>query len=210
MISNKPKIEDFKETFEKKVFLFVAKISDLKDNQKLPPFVNEEISRIANEKRINEKRASWGLLDYALKNFLKKSDDFEKIYKKDGKPYSRDYFFSFSHSHELVALAISKNNIGVDIEKVGKLKDFSRLLQYICTEDELNKNNLTSDDDLIKLWTKKESAFKLQGGKRFVPSQLETNLITSKTYKIEFNCEYYYITVCLDKDLEISFINLIC
>lgn len=77
----------------------------------------------------------------------------------DGVPSDIDgYVISVSHSDELVVVGVSKNKIGVDIQKAnGKV---SKVIGRVCNEEEIKLGG-----DVVKeivLWSVKESYYKRQ------------------------------------------------
>jgi len=102
---------------------------------------------------------------------------------KNGKPFLKDskYHISLSHSGDFVAAAISKREIGIDIqnisEKVGKIK------KKFLSPDELQK----CDDNLVKMnkyWTAKEALYKAYGkkGLAFIENIVVTPYRDKKSY----------------------------
>ncbi len=83
-----------------------------------------------------------------------------------GKPYCKSHpyiYFSLSHSSNLVALAISDKEVGIDIEKLRPAKD--SLINRVCTKNEID-TILHSENPHIKfteIWTKKEAYLKALG-----------------------------------------------
>jgi 4'-phosphopantetheinyl transferase len=92
---------------------------------------------------------------YNLKNF-----DIEIV---DKKPYfkSREKFFSISHSKNIILVAFSDKNIGVDIEYVEN-RDYKPILERY----NVNIENPTLDD-FYKFWTTFESKIKLNSQEKF-------------------------------------------
>lgn len=101
------------------------------------------------------------------------SKEFE-IDKKDlifsvtesGKPYCKSHpeiHFSLSHSGDLLALAISDKEIGIDIEKLRTAKE--ALITRVCSKNEINKINSSENKDktFTEIWTKKEAYLKALG-----------------------------------------------
>ncbi len=183
-----------------KIFVFVSSVERFKGNRKLPEFAEKEIENTSNQKVLDEKYAAFGLLDWALK-FLKIDDNFENIVKINGKPHSPFFQFSFSHSHGLVAMAICKKDIGIDVEQVDKNRNLDKIKRYVCSLDEMKyAKNMKR---LTKLWTKKESAFKLHGGAHFVPKAICENWC--KTKKIKFENKIFFLSVCADEKRKTKF-----
>ena len=93
-------------------------------------------------------------------------------YNEHGKPYfdgRDDLFFSVSHCGGAVAVAIDDEEVGVDIEEIGRYRE--SLVNYVLNEDECRDKAClvrTGRDDekaasFIEIWTKKEAVFKLLG-----------------------------------------------
>lgn len=81
-------------------------------------------------------------------------------YKPDGKPYLEPSgtFISISHSFPLVAIAISKEKIGIDLEKIQpKLLKIKKKFLHSSEIDWAEKDL----DLLTAIWTIKESLYKL-------------------------------------------------
>ena len=80
----------------------------------------------------------------------------------NGQPYLTgcDLYVSISHSHQMVACALSADPIGIDIERIKPL-DF-KICRHLCTEEEKAYcgENLHR---LFEIWTAKEAYFKKQG-----------------------------------------------
>ena len=83
-----------------------------------------------------------------------------------GKPFLKDHpeiHFNLSHCKNGIAVAVSDQPIGIDIESYRKVSD--SLLRYTMNEEE--QRIITESGDPIKTfteyWTKKEAVFKLRG-----------------------------------------------
>jgi len=96
---------------------------------------------------------------YLLKKIFKKKYGLKETeigYTKNGKPYlknSKNIHFSISHSKDILVIAISNENIGVDIEKI---KDYPKKMHDIINYYPKNKK------DFFKEWTKREAVIKLK------------------------------------------------
>ncbi|MBO5889522.1 MAG: hypothetical protein J6Q58_05220, partial [Clostridia bacterium] len=78
-----------------------------------------EIESTLNMKVKEEKYYAWKVLEYALdKTFGYKIEDFAFSKTQYGKWETCGVYFSISHSHRVVAVAVSNEPIGVDIELV--------------------------------------------------------------------------------------------
>jgi len=82
-----------------------------------------------------------------------------------GKPYLRHHpvYFNVSHSGDYVALAISENNVGVDIEKLRLNK--MRVARRFFSDTEINRLQASEipDQDFTRLWSLKEAYLKYSG-----------------------------------------------
>ena len=135
--------------------------------------------------RSYEHRAGMLLLELALKmvHGVKKMP--EVCYGDQGKPYLSDhsYEFNISHSHGRIALALSDQPIGIDIESQSRIVP------------ELVRNRFFKGDDArVEDWTKFESYSKLKGEGIYTASYPphEKN-IYFKSYQTEDN---YIVSVC--------------
>lgn len=138
--------------------------------------------------------------------------DFDLYYDAFGKPHLKDKtFISISHSHGFSCIAISDENIGIDLE-ILKEKTLKIAPRYM---DITHLHQLSEKEQLIKatiIWGIKESVFKIKNevGISFIDHIFEepfsyqdkkTNvklLLNSKTehFKIIFDSIEEYIFVC--------------
>ena len=108
--------------------------------------------------KLNKKQHNAGryIVEYVAKNILKLGNS--EIIIENNKPkfkYS-DIKFSISHSDCWVVVAFSKNEIGVDIEKI-KQRDYKALAERMNFE--LKEDSLS---DFYRCWTLFEAEYKLQ------------------------------------------------
>lgn len=136
--------------------------------------------------------------DVLARNFLPQN----AIFATDsmGKPFIANYpqiKFNKSHSGNMVGIAISDRNIGIDIEKYDKC-DFTLLAERFFSQNEYNEYLTSSDklDTFFNIWSKKESFLK-QTGQGI--TKVKLNLIEytdCKFYKCE-DIEGYSCWICL-------------
>ena len=132
--------------------IFVINTSD-SDNIKpelLEEFRHKEFSN-ANKKK--EHCFAYLMLDRILKEVYKiEKREIEFI---DNKPYlkNRDKFFSISHSKEILAIAFSENECGIDVEKITD-RDFKAIAER------MNFPSKTLEEFYFD-WTKYEAEYKL-------------------------------------------------
>lgn len=91
--------------------------------------------------------------------------DYKILYKDNGEPYlsPQDYQISISHSFPYAALAISKQKVGIDLERK---KDKIRLIRHKFI---LNEESFIDDhqeiDYLTAIWSAKEALYKIHHSK---------------------------------------------
>lgn len=110
------------------------------------------------------------------------------------------YYFSISHSANIAVCAVSDENIGCDVEEVGRfmkeryLNKDGAFYKKILTKKEKDYLNVNDVNDIAKLWTRKESYSKLMGkGIAMDFRKIETtkdNLFKSFTVMDKDNKEY--------------------
>lgn len=116
----------------------------------------------------------------------------------NGKPYidNSNIFYNISHKNKMVGLIISDSEVGLDIEYIDteNIKRKSTL-KYFFTEKE--RKSITTNEELLTLWTKKESYIKLNGGMLRDAIGLDINNINVMfdTFKLD----NYIITICKSK-----------
>ena len=96
----------------------------------------------------------------AIRNILKELsiDDQDLVYEESGKPFIRDgQNISFSHSNIYVAVIISKQIVGIDIETVS---DRIFKIKNKFLETELKYPIEFNQETLLVYWNIKESIFK--------------------------------------------------
>ncbi|SFP65130.1 4'-phosphopantetheinyl transferase [Butyrivibrio proteoclasticus] len=154
------------------------------------------------------------LLSLAAGILLKKALETEGIYsyeiieKGAGKPYIKgrsDVFFNLSHSGERAIIAVSDNEIGIDIQKKSHFEP--GLVKRVFTESEIMQvEHLGGDMDILytALWTAKESIMKYYGkGLSMEPLNIELDVrsgsdlfYTKELYLIRKEISDYQVTIC--------------
>lgn len=128
----------------------------------------EKIKKSKNTLVIKEQLGSHLLLTDVLENtYFQEIDKIEYIYNESGKPYIKDssLYFSLSHSNGIIALTVSKEEIGLDIELIKDVKD--TLSRRIMNDLEYNTyQSLNKESKKIyffEVWTSKEAYIKKLG-----------------------------------------------
>lgn len=182
--------------------IYVGAVADFSQNDKLPDYALKSLEKLKIENRIKEKRAGYGLLDYAFKQSNLDADVTKCFLNETGKPMHKDFYFSISHSSEIVAIAISSAPLGIDIEPCGNEKRTDRLKEKIIHKNEKCGNTLA-------LWTVKEAIFKFSGkDKTFIPSSINTTKFNSKTFRFFWENKEFIMSVVADDLSEVNFNNI--
>ena len=116
--------------------VYFAKIPPVDGKGTLYPAQRQaELSSCSHTRVRRQKYYVWKLLEYALWQSLAldiRTLEFSKT--KNGKWTVQDCCFSLSHSHNVVAVAISSGEIGVDVERIDEKR--KEVLQKTLTETE--------------------------------------------------------------------------
>ncbi len=120
-----------------------------------------------------------------------------------GKPYFKNldnFYFNISHSSDLLTIAISDCEVGIDIEKL-RTPDL-RVAKRFCDDEQTYIAENDSQNRFFEVWTKKEAYLKykgtgLSGGLDSFSIFKTSNRLTTYTYK------NYIFSVCADCDFEI-------
>lgn len=140
--------------------IYVAKITDFNNLDGLNLLTKERMEKVSEFAHVDDKKrclVGGLLLRYSLKE--KQNDIF---YNEYGKPLVDGLFFNLSHSGEYVVLAVDKDEIGVDIEKISPSKRYS-VQNRFCKEELALLQNSNSNRIFYQLWTGKESYLKAIG-----------------------------------------------
>ena len=138
----------------------------------------EEIAKTGSEKARREKLAVWKLLLTAIeRKFGYKPEELSFSKTENGKWICDKLWFSLSHSHGAAAVIVSDKPCGIDVEyKVDFLKksaDKSFIEAFLNRIGESVKDFGTlSAEDILTLWTKKESFYKKTGEGNFSPKKI--------------------------------------
>lgn len=162
-------------------------IKDIRDcHAQIPDGVFSDIIAKCQGEMELQSYAAWSTLYSILKNEYQ-INDFDLSYNKYQKPYIKDIYFNISHSHNMIAIIISNEECGIDIEYLNPNKDIIKLK---------NRFNIENDEEFYKQWTRKEAYLKKIGTGIKISSLFEeVNGITS--LKVQDNDgNYYYVSYC--------------
>ena len=170
----------------------------------------EKQYKIANILKDDDKKRSI-LGEILLINLLNELNiDYNSITitkNKYGKPYIKDLdlFFNISHSNDFVVCAISKNEIGIDIEKIRETKD-SIINQFATTKEKqyINEFKNKFNNRVFEIFTLKESYFKCLGTNlnhiKNIEFEINKNIVRCNKQHFEFKLIHeindYIIAIC--------------
>ena len=171
--------------------------------------LNEEDKDLLKQRKGNDSREYFLAVRKILEN-----EDPELIldYDLNGKPFlNNQKGISISHSHEIVAIAISNElDFGIDIQyKTGKI--FKIQSKFLSQKESRSLKKNDEIEPLIKLWSAKESIFKALG-KKGVSFSNDIEIDTSNDKDL-FRAGYYKKdNIKIKFDLDFLFIEeyIIC
>ena len=151
-------------------------------NQKifeLPKGRMDRFLKLENEEEKKRFVAVWILLKKAFKLQKLNIDDYKFTYSDKGKPLliKSPIDFSVSHSGNYVAVILSYNSVGIDIQKKQKISQ--NLVNFTCNQydQEFLEDSKNKIDAFFDIWCLKEAYSKMTGN----------GLITSfKNIKIDY------------------------
>lgn len=147
-----------------------------------------------------------GILEYEVLGL----DEKDIRLGEHGKPYSDKCakHFSVSHSGDYTLLAVSDENVGIDIEKADR--GFGIKAEKVFTDEELEWLKTEPENGFLRLWTMKEALSKIVGtglGMRFnIVNVLPLVLGESMSFKghklktVNYEIPDYVISTCIAED----------
>lgn len=154
--------------------VYVTQIPNGELGSVYPEERQREIDLIKNEKLKREKYYVWRLLEYALADSFGKDISELEFTKQDSGRWSTPFCeFSLSHTDGVVAVAVSHEPVGVDVEIVKPRCNDQTVKRVLGAEKYLQYRNLPEeekDDFFFSVWTKKEALFKALHLENFSPS----------------------------------------
>ena len=190
--------------------VFIAKIPKTIEGNLYCKERNDEISSCKSKKVKKQKFYSWALLEHVAKSLGFSPCDlrFEKL--DCGKWKCDKFNFSISHSGEFVAIVISKDKIGLDLQEDVSLP-CDAFANKILTNSELNNFNSLRDNDkhsfLLEKWTQKESVYKMLENTNLKLSEINCSDFEISTSKLVFDGKIFYLSIT-KKTIETIIIEL--
>jgi phosphopantetheinyl transferase len=127
-------------------------------------------------------------------------------YGNNGEPLMNGFYVSFSHSGEMIAVAISEQNpVGIDIERIQD--KIVALRSKFVSENELTLEEIKNREAITRIWTAKEAVYKLFSGATpdfkaqiFVKSDQAEVFLHDKIHSVKlfhWKIEEYQCTLCI-------------
>ena len=172
------------------VCVYVGAVYNFAQNEILPEYAKKRMEKISNLSVRDEKKAGFGVLNYALEHMGIDADARNCFLSMSGKPIHKRFSFSISHSKGLVAVAVCLlGNVGIDIEPLESRERTDRVLKRILCDGE-------EGTDSLVLWTRKEAVFKCRGNsKSFKPNKIGTKDEKIKSIKFSFEEKDFVLSV---------------
>lgn len=131
----------------------------------------------------------------------------------NGKPYFKcgcDLHFSISHDRDLVAVALSEQNVGIDVQSNHNFENCKKIAERFFTDREISDIQ-NGNSDFFDVWTKKEAFCKLSDAplSSIVGSELPQNIFfyTSKTENLTLSLATHTPTNVLVYNLDFAKFN---
>ncbi len=129
----------------------------------LPNFKLAQFCSYSTDKLQDMHLAGWSLLIELLEeNGYSRTLLTELLCNDYGKPYVDDVYFSISYSEPYVIVAISDEEIGVDIEVIDELT-YDDVKPFLNKKEKISITPESSVEEYYTIWTKKEAVLKLIG-----------------------------------------------
>lgn len=192
--------------------VYVAPIPSGEIGSLYPAERQAEIDLIKNEKLKREKYYVWRLFEYALADSFGVDIRELEFTKHDSGRWTTPFCeLSLSHTDGVVAVALSHEPVGVDIEII-KPRQNDKTAKRIMSAEEYKTyqglNGFERDDFFFSVWTKKEALFKALHLEHFSPtSEYADGEITVMTKSIFINGAKVMISVAA-KDKNVKFLDI--
>jgi 4'-phosphopantetheinyl transferase len=139
----------------------------------------------------------------ALSRFTGKGGEaFEFKRGKHGKPYEirNEVFFSLSHSGEILICAVSKNEVGADVEKIRSVEHMKKIAQRYFENEKIS-----DEKDFFNAWVKREAYLKYKGtGFANGGKEKAVNVFLKNIFEIDG----YAVSVCAKDEEFVEIVKL--
>ena len=175
--------------------VFYSKVKDInleKTLLSLPKIRVEKIEKLQDKNAKKLSAAVYLLLVKSLRKLGVKTSRYEFKYNENGKPFLEGcpLQFSLSHSGDFVAVAISDNSVGVDIQEIKDIDLDARKLIFNEEDEKFFQESEDKLDAFYSLWTIKEAVYKFDG----TPFK-ETTIKDAASITVENNYKLAFISL---------------
>ena len=188
--------------------VYVAKMPEKYKQRSVFPADRQDYINEASNPNVRKSRYFvWRLLEYALEHTFGQKIKEVNFKNENGKWSCDKCKFSLSHSGDLVAVAISRLPVGIDVEPEVSPRS-ERFFDRIMTANE----KLSAQCPTVEMWCKKEAIFKAGDKELFIPNETETKDFPTNTKKVNVDgTEYVVVTAssCLDRMIFYTNIDLL-
>ncbi len=184
-----------------KVQIYYAKIKSFNSEEfvhiveNLPDVKKNQLMSLRLEKDRNASLSAYLLLKKALKAIDIEISDYEYVIGEKGKPslFYCPYQFSISHTDGLCVVAVSIDEVGVDVEKI---KPYKLKIERIFTplDCELIDGSEQKDKTFYQIWTSKEAYVKALGTGLSTPFNSFEVLNLNGKHLVHFEIEDYMLS----------------
>lgn len=172
------------------------------EREEMPPLScalrQAEIDGVTNAEVRRQKYFVWKLLEYALERSFGLKSATLAFDKEGGRYFCDKAFFSLSHSGNVVAVAVSRDRVGVDVERVSD-RDTDRLAQRVFTAEEAAQYAALPEAEKVRFffraWTMKEALFKAAHKDGFVPTEYDSLHGDAKNFEQTVDGAAHFLSV---------------
>lgn len=189
--------------------VYVLDITNLGLEKYLKKLPNNFLVQVNKYKEDNQRRRSffsWYLLYLKLVERKINVSNLKVEFNENGKPLIEGINFNISHSHNLVAVAISSHEVGIDLELVEE-KDNEKIAKKIMNEEEYQKY-LKNKEYFYKVWTKKEAYLKRKGLALDFALNKDQKIEDVVSYYIQDEDDHYYYLSVSPSSSKVEFVSL--
>lgn len=156
--------------------VYLCPVTESGDCVLFPKERRDEVDGVGSAELKKQKIATWKLLEKAIAHGFGYKMNELKFSRSEGGKWSCDKLhFSITHTRDLAAVAVSDSPVGVDAENIcafhERWKDETALQGFANKILSAGENS----KDLLALWLKKESLYKMKGEGAFRPKAIDTS-----------------------------------
>ncbi len=174
----------------------------------IPAAREEEIQSARGALKI-QRYTAWKALEIGISHAFGRPISELSFHKTpEGRWSAEEYGISLSHAEDLVAVAVSDRAVGVDLESIEHFayrhaaEAPEKFAHRFFTEKELALYQAPSHEQMLSIWTKKESIFKHRGTGHFEPQSIDSTAFRTATRAFTLD-KHYLLSVCAERPEEL-------